>query len=206
MSKNVLRRSQLLSTYGPGALVDLPDDAVIVSSIDNWHYDLNAVPVVDEPRLAAKLERRFSPGKTPALRLPPVQESDIAPKTGVRAFVFPNWFVVQNPIKAAGGVVRRRLVHRKQLDGKKYRDPDVGKKLSVVPMRFVQACPKGHIDDIPWRSFVHQGQECGRADSLWVEESTTSGALSDIQIVCDCGKHRKISDVYAGRSALGSCT
>jgi ATP-dependent helicase YprA (DUF1998 family) len=31
-----LRRSQLLNTYGPGALIDLPDHSVLVGGLDHW--------------------------------------------------------------------------------------------------------------------------------------------------------------------------
>ena len=31
-----LRRAQLVTTFGPGAMVDLPDMAVIVGSTDHW--------------------------------------------------------------------------------------------------------------------------------------------------------------------------
>ena len=31
-----IRQSQIVTTFGPGAMVDLPDYAVIVGGLDNW--------------------------------------------------------------------------------------------------------------------------------------------------------------------------
>ena len=33
---NQIRRSQVISTFGPGAMVDLPDDAVMIGGLETW--------------------------------------------------------------------------------------------------------------------------------------------------------------------------
>lgn len=33
-----VRQSQLITTFGPGALVDLVSDAVVISGLDFWHF------------------------------------------------------------------------------------------------------------------------------------------------------------------------
>lgn len=208
MGQEQLRRSQLLTTFSPGALVDFPDSAAIISGTEHWKYDSNNVPFVEEPRLLSKLMRMF-PGRRLALRLPPVQIDEHGPKVGVHAFLFPQWFVVQH-VTRVKGATRRRLVHKRELTKGKYLDPDSKTKQQVVPMRFVQACHKGHIDDVAWRDFIHAGGACGLQGAknipLWIEERGTSGALSDMKAVCQCGKDRMISEVYGGAHAIGRCT
>ena len=49
-----LRRSQVITTFGPGALIDLPNDSAIVAGLDTWGGEAN-LQQLDEPRLAAKL-------------------------------------------------------------------------------------------------------------------------------------------------------
>ena len=49
-----LRRTQLLTTYGPGSMVDLPDHAVLIGGLESWDGDLKPVY---EPRLEAHLQR-----------------------------------------------------------------------------------------------------------------------------------------------------
>jgi hypothetical protein len=34
-----IRQSQLLSTYGPGAMVDLPDHSVVIGGLTYWKGD-----------------------------------------------------------------------------------------------------------------------------------------------------------------------
>ena len=47
-----IRLSQLVTTFGPGAMVDLVDHAVLVGGLDYWRYDSKKPrPTVDEPRL-----------------------------------------------------------------------------------------------------------------------------------------------------------
>ena len=45
MSRDVLRLSQIVGTFGPGAMIDLPDRSVIVSGLDHWEmHRPNAIP------------------------------------------------------------------------------------------------------------------------------------------------------------------
>ena len=63
MSIVKIRQSQIVSTYGPGALVDLPDSAVLVAGLEHWVGEAQLVP---EPRLLANLRGRL---KLPSLEL-----------------------------------------------------------------------------------------------------------------------------------------
>ena len=51
-----LRRSQIVTTFGPGAMLDLPKESVIVAGLEHWHYDAGRIPTVEEPRLIEKLQ------------------------------------------------------------------------------------------------------------------------------------------------------
>ena len=44
-----LRRSQVITTFGPGALIDLPDESAIVGGLDTWGSETNLEPI-EEPR------------------------------------------------------------------------------------------------------------------------------------------------------------
>ena len=55
-----VRQSQVVTTFGPGAMVDLLTDAVLVGGLDFWSYDRNyAVPIISEPRLRDAIVERF---------------------------------------------------------------------------------------------------------------------------------------------------
>lgn len=176
-----LRQGQVITTYGPGALIDLPRHSAIVGGLDTWPK-MSDLQEILEPRLTHKLQV-VTGVQAPKLFAPPPDSNDPRePAKGIGAWCFPEWFVVQ---EASGGDERersRRLVQRKALDEKGRFD---GRP--VVATRFVRACPRGHIDDLNWHRFVHgPNDNCRR--QLWLDERGTSGDLADLLVRCECGK------------------
>ncbi|MFM8497051.1 MAG: DrmB family protein, partial [Planctomycetia bacterium] len=204
MALNQLRRSQLVTTFGPGSMIDLPDCSVIVAGLDHWRYDPARIPVIEEPRLVEKL-RAFLDRDTVTLRAPPpAPEHPNEPRTDVVVWNFPAWFIVQESRPGAGRFRRRRLVHAAALENGCYRDAESRSQLQVVPVRFVRACPRGHVDDLDWKQFVH-GARTGCMRQLWIEERGTSGDLAQVFVACDCGVSRSMAE-GAGVKALGYCS
>ena len=205
MSKDQLRSSQVVTTFGPGAMVDLPNAAIMVSGLDHWSYDQKNIPFVEEPRLIDKL-RRVLGVQNLSLRKPPAAIEDARSfHPRINGWRFPEWFIVQWTESTPQGFRRRRLVHLNSLDAGRFRDRD-GSKRGVVPVRFVRACIRGHIGDIDWKAFVHGKQtDCPR--DMWMEERGTSGDLEIIYIVCECGNASRTMSQAARRDlhALGSC-
>src|SRR5437763_781760 len=112
-----LRRSQVITTYGPGALIDLPKHSAIVGGLDTWPNTGDLEEIV-EPRLARKLQ--IMTGVTaPKLYAPPPDSTDPQQaKKGIGAWRFPEWFVVQENDGPDQRERSRRLVHRKALDAR----------------------------------------------------------------------------------------
>ena len=212
MSKSELRSSQLLTTFGPGAMMDLPEGSVIVGGLENWRYIASQQPIIDEPRLVAKLRHRLQK-PTLVLKTPPPSTDDpAAGHPGVVVWRFPRWFLVQKsePLQSADGKplpesrgTRRQLVQQSRLVNGKYNEG--GDKYEVVPVRFVRACEHGHVDDIDWPGFIH-GYAGGCGGSLFLEEKSTTGALVDIWAACSCGERRSLAVAAMKDSkALGRC-
>ena len=202
MSKPQIRSSQILTGYGPGSMVDLPDDSVIVAGLDTWRYSRkHPLPIVEEPRLVRKLEQIPTIGAGIVLRKPPpaIEEDGFTPDVG--AYRFPEWVVSQRTQRSPQGFVYRRLVHRRDLTKGKLKEED-GKSYSVVPIRFVRACPRGHVGDIDWNAFVHGHDSNCVGRELFVEDRGTTGDLDSVWIRCACGQARAMSQ--AARIALGA--
>lgn len=185
-----IRRSQIVTTFGPGAMIDLPDYAVIVGGLEHWS-GYRDFPIIEE-RLAAKVKTLLGVGSIEFFAPPADNDDPTGEITGITAWLFPEWFVAQYEERdRATGVRSRPLVHRLDL-GKGQRYERDKKKYKVVPVRFVQACLRGHVSDIGWRVFVHGNEDkCTR--NLWMDERGTSGDLTDITIRCDCGKSKALS-------------
>lgn len=201
---DTLRRSQLITTWGPGSLLDLPDEAVIVGGLDGWPK-LDKLDEIDEPRLTAKIQYMTNV-PAPRLYAPPVDKGDEPFKRppSISVWRFPEWFVVQEDTSKRASEARpseraRRLVPKAALDKGRF------EKRRVVPIRFVQACVRGHVNDIDWRSYVHNGPTACR-QQLWLDESGTSGDLTDLMVKCDCGEQRSLYDASnLEQKALGAC-
>lgn len=204
-----IRQSQVITTFGPGAMVDLPNHSVIVGGLEHWRFPLGERRRIDEPRLedwVSKLLQR--PGIT--LCAPPVHHDDPrSPYAGMNAFIFPAWFLAQVDEewvdKATGRTYRTRpLVAWSQLIDGKWLTRDK-KKVSVVPVRFVQACVRGHISDINWYAFLYQDWSAGRKGLLWLDESGAGNDFADIYVRCEVtGERRALSKAKAPH-VLGSC-
>ena len=64
-----IRRSQVITTYGPGALIDLPKDSAIVGGLDKWPSE-SKLEEIDEPRLSRKLQMVLEGSSLPRLYAP----------------------------------------------------------------------------------------------------------------------------------------
>ncbi len=203
-----IRQSQILSTFGPGSMMDLPEQSIIVGGLNHWKLNPD-LPPVEEPRLVENIKRKLG---LPQVKLhqPPSRNPDVTgPRTGINNFLFPGWFVAQidQSRELNGKTYRTRpLIPWKSIapTGGKYVGDDKKRK-NVVPVRFVQACVHGHISDIDWRSFVHKGAPC--AGSLWLYEGGTGNDFADIFVYCEaCERRRALSDATLPKSkALGMC-
>ena len=198
-----LRRSQVITTFGPGALIDLPNDSAIVGGLDTWGGESGLEPI-DEPRLSAKLMAMTGVPNPRLYAPPPEPESWQDRQRGIGAWRFPEWFVVQESGAGPGAGARsgsrsRRMVPRTALTNGRY------EKRPVVATRFVRACAKGHVDDIDWYQFVHGPDDpCRRR--LWLDERGTSGDLVEQIVRCECGRSRRMHEAVDFASfPLGVC-
>ena len=194
-----VRRSQVITTWGPGALIDLPRHAGIIGGLETWPGAGDLQEIIDA-RLTRKLALMLGLVDPRLYAPPPDATAPGDPKRGIGVWRFPEWFVVQEAPGQQGQVRARRLVLRSMLDERGKFDG-----CAVVPTRFVRACPRGHIDDLNWRRFAHgAGDTCKR--QLWLDERGTGGDLADLTVRCECGKAEGLQKAaeFETRS-LGTC-
>jgi hypothetical protein len=213
MSKSEVRSSQLLNTFGAGAMMDQPEGSVVIGGLDHWRYASGPLPLVDEPRLVAKLRARLERENLTLRTPPPSTDDPTAGYPGITVFRFPRCFLVQKPEQRIGPDgkampeyrgTRRQIVPQAQLTNGKFNDG--GEKHDVVPLRFVRACEHGHLGDIDWQAFVH-GYAGGCGAPIYLEEKSTTGALVDVEVSCSgCGLRRSLAQAAVkGSKALGRC-
>ena len=215
-----VRPSQLLWTYGPGALIDLPSLSVVTLGIDQWEKD-RCQPIA-EPRLLTAV-RKVLGAQVESLRMPPFQKSELVDpwsaeaNIGVPVRPFPRWMRcvkcgLLSPFDAGLFEIkenrfrpeRTRFVH-KGCRGSKGDQP--AKDADAVPARFLLACRDGHLDDFPWHYFVHGGNGSCKG-TLRFFESGASLQTENLWVKCDgCGASRSMAHAFgkAGKENLPSC-
>ncbi len=215
-----VRPTQLLWTYGPGALIDMPSLSVVTLGIDRWEKD--RCPPIVEARLLAAVQKVLGP-QVESMRMPPYVAADkIDPwsaeaRVGVPVRPFPRWLrcvkcgmlaeydsglfkVKENRFRPEN----TRFVHescRGSQGDKTPRDAD------AVPARFLLACRNGHLDDFPWRYYVHGGK-AGCTAGLRFYESGASLQTENLWIKCDgCGAKRNMAQAFgkSGKENLPAC-
>ena len=203
-----IRPSQLMFTYGIGAIIDLPKISVIVTGLGDWPTDPPNVRLIVEDRLLQavryihpEVRRMFSPPVDPDSENPDPFASES--RIGVPVAAFPRWMVCPEcrllaPLKS-GLFELKPSPYRP--DRTVYRHINCTRTRSrkapeVVPARFLVACEKGHLDDFPWVEFVHRGADCNNP-YLRLLELGTSGEARDLEVRCEtCGKRRRMADAF----------
>lgn len=199
---NNIRSGQLLSPFGIGQIVNFPGElSLMVCGLNLWDEKLKLKELQDgtdtvdesllkiaEPRLQKKLGVQFF--RKP---FPYVTEGKKNVKLEIPAVRFPGWFVCTN---TKCGTMRQEGLNSNGGAGGVINCNNNGCNSAMVPVRFVAACREGHIQDVPFREWVHNGPVSNNDDNHILKYTAASGSgdLGSIIISCTC----KASKTLAG--------
>lgn len=203
-----IRLSQLVTTFGPGAMVDLVHRAVVIGGLEHWQWLDNKWESLDYSRLRRSLVPRLKAlapeldlAQADYFRKPPAADAnDPSLRCGVRALEFPRWLVCQgcHRLGTPGPTFEpHKESYRHQCTAK-------GNPARAIPVRFVSACRRGHLSDFPWSFFAHQERKEGSCErpELYLREGAT-GDLGKIRVTCkNCGVSQPMS---AARAPIFKC-
>lgn len=207
-----IRRSAVLMTYAPGAIMDMRADGGPVSAVsaglEEWD---RSAPLTGNLKYQKIIERRLCKklGKK-YFRLPPVLEEN-AKKPGTddpdpAALVgrrFPEW--LQCP---ACETMRPASKWAKEA-GRAYRycgactqKQPGGRKVYAVPVRFATACRAGHLDEFPWNFWLRHAPGCTKKDEL---KLTSEGpGLAGLVVRCpECRQKRSLDGAFRKKALAG---
>lgn len=221
------RPSSLLYTYGPGAIMDLPQFTVMPSGLDDWDRiwsRRDGIPVVHAPRLR-DVVRKMLGSRDAQLRPFPRQPKKISMSRegddlGVPARVFPQWlrctgcdmlgplpkfhYRNTNPFRTDEACFEHTRCTGRSGGG--VRKPQ---RRTAVPARYLLACVDGHLDEFPYDLWVHHGQPCPTAEfpALTMDDRTAGKGASATIRCASCGQRRPMNEAQgeAGAAKLPPC-
>ena len=196
-----LRPSQLITNFGPGSIVHMRKDAVMIYGCHVWpNKNIDKVyKILHHHLLEKKLNMK-------SFRMPLSQDKAY----NLPCFSFPLW-----------GVCKRcqRMQEHESIPSDKNgfscwkceKDGIKSKDCELEAAKFVIICPKGHIDEFPWDEWVHFDRDtkivkkCEKNPNnpqLNFGNDQNSSALKAFGVLCtSCGKYRNFSGATE-RSAL----
>ena len=179
-----LRPNQIITTFGPGSIVDAVKDSVTV--LDTSYWKDKGKKIIDG-RLASYLgvdcfyipRTSASWGDIPVVAFP---YTHVCSKCG-RLFDIRDNFDLENYLTFGASCPE---CHR-----------------SAYPARFITICENGHMDDFPWRWWVHRGDESCDGN-LKIYSTGDTSTLADMQVKCEkCGAWRSMSGATQRENFIG---
>ncbi|WCN39177.1 DUF1998 domain-containing protein [Aneurinibacillus uraniidurans] len=187
-----LRRGQLVTTFGPGALVISPEgESAMIGSLDKWYYDKNENRIesfeefeIQEPRLRSLLKVKqllLPPDFRPSYQYKGVGKAITQTNTDlyIPLLRFPTWHYCP---------VCKTLHQTSMASRTSWLDcKECKKQRKMIQVPFVILCEHGHISDFPWREWVH-GDENTNCRGLMKLVSTGGATLDSLKVKCSCSK------------------
>ena len=201
MSTGNVRRAQLVTPFGVGAMSVLVNGtSVITAGLDHWYDvdDLNTLAleayVEHDWRLEARLRVR-------EFRLPPdyrhrgFGQDERNVRLTIPVLRFPRWCFCMYCKRLKLSTLT--MQQREACPDKEHADRNYKPGMSQVP--FVAMCSDGHLDDFPFDKWVHRSRH-PTCDGVLRLVSRGGGGLEGQVVTCDsCEKERSLRGITFSR-------
>lgn len=187
-----IRLSQFVHTYGPGALLESADGPRLITMPDIGLFSGQGSLRPDSLELSHQRMSNALLGGARIFRLPSNAEIGVPERRGVYATrAFPEWSLCLNVV---GHGRRCAVLYRASICPECQR---AGQNRRHEAIRFVIACPEGHLDDVNWKYVVHRGSAVCQNRSGYLEWHGGGGSLAGVKIVCpDCSTEETLGRAY----------
>ena len=197
MRKDVqnIRKSQYVLTYGPGSIIESQYGSRVIPSIDtglSFYIDKEFLEKneIDDIRMSTIIETLEENSRKKGIglfTLPSNASLKLKETRGIyNTFVFPVWKLCFNKKHKYPILFNSFETENCPICGDK----------TEAHVRFVCACPDGHLDEVYWDKAVHynKGEGCGSNYFYW---KVNGSSLSSIRIECPiCRSSVTMNEIY----------
>ena len=195
MTEGPVRRSQMIAPFGTGALVVARNGVSLISGgLDHWFKREDGSGRVDIEEYKVREWRLEKLLEVDHFRLPAdfrrgYQGQDIPNAMLTQPFLrFPRWHFCPSC---------NRLAERPLTERGRIWCPAcdrTGRKRPLFQVPFVAMCEKGHIQDFPWREWVHHSESPSCREDLRLI-ATGGASLAAQRVQCDCKATRTLASI-----------
>jgi hypothetical protein len=175
-----IRRSQFVTTYGPGAILEGSAGPRVIPTPDIGLFIEGSRLRPSDYEISDQRMSQGLLGGARIFRLP--SNAEVGISTGRALYStkpFPSWKLCLNTGGHGGSSYTLYTGGSCPVCRSSWRR-------GIEAIRFIMACPEGHMDDIDWHYFVHRGSSCSQTE--WFRWFGGGGAISNIFIECNrCG-------------------
>lgn len=197
MSAQSIRPSQFITTYGPGAIIEGKNGPRLIPAPDIGLFNNPTISVKDYEIFDSRLSEGIL-NKARVFRLP--SNAELLKEEYIpiyRTKIFPLWNLCINSSHHKNEGTEDEYILYKSLLGE---CPICKEKHSrnQQAVRFISACPEGHLDEFDWHYFIHNGNKCNHFDSFRWRGGGSS--LSNIFLICPkCNiESKSLEQAYKG--------
>jgi len=202
-SDNKVRTGQLLAPFGVGQIQNFPNDvSIMTGGLNLWVKGFESrekaadragltFDKVEFEIIENRLIKRLGIKKLykPFAWKEKTKRNKEIPILGVR---FPCWFYCRK----CGKMENKPLWGSQELFYCSNIIDETKCNGKLIPVRFVAICSKGHIEDVPFEYWVHNGPPNNETThSLKYNETGGAGDLSNILISCTCGTSKTLGGI-----------
>jgi len=203
------RQTQLITTYGVGAIVNFVKDTVIVAGIDGWDKDKN-------PDNSDNIDYRkiFNENLQSLTGAKYFIEPKISGNSGpgwlkskdIPAFVFPEMLRCPKCKKLVAAKEAANANPKKP--NRCFLDRHDGTQCNgvLIASRFVVVCENGHMEDFPYEWWVHGNTGCqsDRTPRMSMYNIGDRNDIDSLFVKCEtCGKTRGMNGAFAAFAFSG---
>ena len=189
MTHQKVRPSTFITSYGPGAILEASNGPRIILDVEaglfNNREELTEMLTtqfrINDPRMSMLLAQ--TPGENVNIfRLPTDQEANLGLAATYRTNAFPIWKMCLNDVQHDRNA---HVLYQAGSCPACHRTDNTGQEA----IRFVRACPMGHMDECDWGWLIHRDNQCGARDRPRNEEfyywhQGATGSLTDVTLSC----------------------